>query len=275
MNPAWISQRVPLIGLALRIDDAEEGEACPVVLKRESLAVVRSAGDVVRAARSGCAMRLRAARKRERLWRQRARDQVTDRLALEVAELRAAAFADATRIASALKQDREQLLAGAETLLIDIARHAARRLLLDLPAEVVAQSSARLLREEWRAMRGEGESRLRVSPDEVQALTDIAADAGWTLVPDALMARGQCVLDHPAGSLHATYVENVRALIDALPVPVSSSSSASPVDSVLLPPPSQETSHDLDHPHRTPAADRDVALEPPVRSNAAHRAAGP
>ncbi|RZI61103.1 MAG: hypothetical protein EOP37_08905 [Rubrivivax sp.] len=135
MNPAWISQRVPLSGLALRIDDAEE-EACPVVLKRESLAVVRSAGEVVRAARSGCAMRLRAARERERLWRQRARDQVTDRLALDVAELRAAALTDAMRIASALRQDREQLLAGAETLLIDIARHAARRLLLDLPAEV-------------------------------------------------------------------------------------------------------------------------------------------
>ncbi|WP_431050680.1 hypothetical protein [Roseateles sp. L2-2] len=221
MNPAWISQRLPLSGLSLRIDDADEGEASPVVLRRESLSVVRSAGDLVRAARSACAARLQAARGRERRWRLHARDRCTAALSHEVEELRRVALADAARIASAMRQDRERLLAASESLLIEIAQQAARRLLLDLPAEAVSRSSARLLRDEWRAMRGEGDARLRVPTDEAEALADIAADAGWTLVPDALLARGQCVLDHRAGSLHAHYGENVRALLDALPGPVS------------------------------------------------------
>ncbi|OWQ49332.1 hypothetical protein CDL60_00225 [Roseateles noduli] len=221
MNPAWISQRLPLSDLALRIDDAEEGGASPAVLRRESLAVVRSAGDVVRAARSACAARLQAARERERRWRLHSRDRCTAALSHEAEQLRRVAIEDAARIASTMRQDREQLLAAAESLLIEIAQQAARRLLLNLPAECLAQSSARLLRDEWRAMRGEGDARLRVPIDEAEALADIAAEAGWTLVPDALLARGQCVLDHRAGSLHANYGENVRALLDALPGPVS------------------------------------------------------
>jgi flagellar biosynthesis/type III secretory pathway protein FliH len=134
-----------------------------------------------------------------------------------VAELQGRALADAARIATALHDEREQWLADAGVLLVEIAHQAARRLLLEMPAEEQARSSARLLRDEWRAMRGEGQAQLRAHPDDLARLEDIAAGAGWSLASDGLLDRGHCVLSHAAGSLHAHFDENVHALLKALP----------------------------------------------------------
>ncbi|ANH70968.1 FliH/SctL family protein [Mitsuaria sp. 7] len=217
MNPAWISRRLPLSGCAVRIDDVDGEDVGVGVLRRESLAVVRSAAEVVQAARQACARRLRAARERERRWRQRTREQSAQDLARESDEIRRRALADATRIAIAMRGEREQLIEAAEIFLIEIAHQAARRLLLELPAEQTARSSARLLRDEWRATRGEGVAELRAAPDDIASLEHIADDAGWTLAPDTQLTRGQCVLTHAAGSLHASYGDNVQALLAALP----------------------------------------------------------
>ena len=109
------------------------------------------------------------------------------------------------------------MLAASERLMVEIAHQAARRLLLDVPVAQPPQSSARLLLEAWQAMRGEGQALLRVHPDDLDPLKDIAHRADWTLLPDAALERGGCVLSHPAGSLHARYADNVRALLGALP----------------------------------------------------------
>ncbi|HEY1395920.1 FliH/SctL family protein, partial [Roseateles sp.] len=168
--------------------------------------------------------------------------QCMDRLAAEAAELRAGALADATRIAIALNEAREQCLAAAETVLVEIAHQAARRLLLDMPAEQLARSSARLVRDEWRAMRVEGPTELRAHPDDLAFLKDIAADAGWSLSPDGQLGRGHCVLSHPAGSLHARYDDNVRALLKALPGARDPSTPVPPSTQDTPPPFLQETS---------------------------------
>ncbi len=214
MNAAWISRRLPLSGLDVLIDDETTGTA--VVLRRESLDVVRTAAELVVKARRACARRLRAARERECRWRQRARARSAEQAAREAAEARDQGLADAARISSALNQTREELLAASEILLLEIADRAVRRLLLDVPAEQRALSSARLLLEAWRAMRGDGVAQLLVHPDDLDCLRDVAAQADWRLLPDGTLERGRCVLTHPAGSLHASYAENVQALLDAL-----------------------------------------------------------
>ncbi len=216
MNPAWITQRLALKGPAHRIGmDAET--ACAEVVPLEALDAVRQAADVVASARRACAQRLRRTRERERRWRQRLRAQSLERAADEAADLQCQALADAARISAALKEARDELLTASEHLMVEIAHQAAHRLLLDLPSEQPPRSSARLLHEAWRAMRGEGQALLRVHPDDLDPLKDIAHRADWTLLPDAALERGGCVLSHPAGSLHARYVDNVQALLGALP----------------------------------------------------------
>ena len=269
MNPAWISRRLLLNALALRLEEGEGADA--LVLSRESLDVVRSADDVVRASRRACARRLRAARERARRWRQRAREQCLDQLARDSIDLRDQALVDATRIAIALNDEREQWRAAAEIFLVEIAHRAARRLLLELPADQQARSSACLLRDEWRAMRAEGQPQLRAHPEDLVVLQDIAADAGWSLAPDALLDRGHCVLSHPAGSLHARYDDNVHALLKALPGARDCATPAPPSADNLPSPFLQETPHDLDH-FRLPTTDGLVGdLDTPVPGHGGHR----
>ncbi|MDH0865338.1 FliH/SctL family protein [Mitsuaria sp. GD03876] len=227
MNPAWIAQRLSLGAVAHRIDGDGDASA---VLRRESLETVRSAADLVGAVRRACARRLRASRSREQAWRRHTRDAASRRMAQVEAEIRREALADTARIAGALNAEREQLLADAEALMNRITQEAARRLLLDLPPELVARSSARLLLNEWQSLHAEGEARLRAHPDDLPALDALAASAGWTLTSDPTLTRGHCVLAHPAGSLHASYDDNVRALIAALDaVPSAPPATSSPL----------------------------------------------
>lgn len=235
MNPTWISQRLSLSGLPLRLD--ADGERTGVaVLPRESLAVVRSAADVVGAARRACAGRLRAAREREREHRRRERAAASTRAAEAERDITRRALIEAARIASSLKEEREQLLAAAEPLMARIAQEAARRLLLELPSDVVAGASARLLHHEWLALRGEGDAHLSAHPEDLPTLGSLAAEAAWVLVADPTLARGHCVLTHPAGSLHAHFGENVQALIAAL-----DAGSASAPDPLTFNPPEDTT----------------------------------
>lgn len=141
------------------------------------------------------------------------------RAAASEAEIHRSALAETARIATALADERRQLTQAMETLIVEISRQAARRLLLAVPPDLAIQSSAHLLLDEWRAMRGEGDPQLRVHPDDLDALRELAKGAGWALISDVTLARGHCELTHAAGSLRATYGDNVRALIDALGPP--------------------------------------------------------
>ncbi|WP_416758280.1 hypothetical protein ACNI65_17470 [Roseateles sp. So40a] len=268
MHPAWIAERLTLNGLALRLDqDVETGEAA-VVVARESLAVIREASELVRAARRRCASRLRQARQRETRWRAQKREALNRQALDQIEALRRETLTDVARIASALTGERAALQAGIETLMTTIAHAAARRLLIELPGDLAARSSARLLLDEWRASRGEGDGRLRAHPDDAAVLGGFAADTGWTLTPDSTLETGHCVLEHPMGSLHASYRDNVGALIDVVATDATASETASPPTSAAnsLPPPhiSQEPPDDLDLNDPPPDADRAIADEEAV-----------
>lgn len=215
MQRTWLSQSLRLEGIAHRIEAGVSDES-PLVLRRESLAVVRSVDELVVATRGACARHLRSARRRMKELRHQARLADSEAIALQRADAERDALVSLAAVSAALNEERKRLLDGAAALMSELARQTVKQLLLDVPHDWAARSSVGLLRDAWKTLTSDDEARLRVHPDAVSAVQAMAAEAGWSLTADATLARGHCVLVHAAGTLHADFSANVCALLNAV-----------------------------------------------------------
>ncbi|UXH79520.1 hypothetical protein [Roseateles amylovorans] len=149
---------------------------------------------------------------------------------------------EAATLLGQLREERQALRDTVHSLAVDAVRQAARRLLMDVPAEWPTASSVALALADWRALDLADQVTLRVHPEDLSVggrfgslgqsrrstwategeapgdatRTDEAIAKGWSLRPDPTLKRGQCVLRHTAGSIHADFSVNVLTLCDAL-----------------------------------------------------------
>lgn len=230
MNPRWIAHRYPLADVPHRLDD--DG-----VVPRESLAIVRDASTLIRRTRHACAGRLRRARRLHQDGARRAMESLQARAQVVEQEAREAVLGEAVQLLNQLRQERIALRQTVHALAADVIRQAAQRLLLEVPADWPIASSVELVLADWQALELKDEFAVRVHPEDLALVSQLSAgqsppafDAAaarpstlvaalgvrWSVRPDASLHRGECVLRHSAGSIHADFPMNVSALCAAL-----------------------------------------------------------
>ncbi|MDQ0083819.1 flagellar biosynthesis/type III secretory pathway protein FliH [Variovorax boronicumulans] len=205
MNPRFDTVLAPIV----RRYSLPEGQSLPpagALLRRGFLQEAELAMGMVAAARAQCNELLEKA----------------SRSAQECAEAatRAAEVAVWSRAAESLRaieRTHAQLLAQSENLLLEMARAALQRLLLDVPADWPGISGIRLLLREQHELQDRGQIELRVHPDEVALLqTRVGPSLHAALTPDAALRPGECLLICAQGELRTDYRASVAALIESL-----------------------------------------------------------
>jgi flagellar biosynthesis/type III secretory pathway protein FliH len=119
-----------------------------------------------------------------------------------------------------IDQARDALLAQAESFLMETARAALQRLMLDVPPEWPSLSGVRLLLRELRDLETGDRTELRVHPQDLPRLREAASPPlSVPLVSDATLQIGQCVLVCAQGELRADYAASVASLVESLELP--------------------------------------------------------
>jgi flagellar biosynthesis/type III secretory pathway protein FliH len=119
-----------------------------------------------------------------------------------------------------IDQAREALFTQAENFLMETARAALQRLLLDVPPEWPSLSGVRLLLRELRDLDPGERTELRVHPNDLARLREAASPPlPVPLVGDAALQIGQCVLVCAQGELRADFAASVASLVESLELP--------------------------------------------------------
>lgn len=199
-----------------RLSDAGNALSGDVVLTRERLQQLREADCIVSAARQACARRLWASRRR---GQERTRRRLVHEL--EIAQARQRAHErewalQARQSIEALQAAKQQIQLQADPLTWQLACAALKRLLLDMPAQSAVTSSVRLMLATLSNPAFTAGAVLRVNTEDAAAIAPPPPDAGWSIVSDATLPRGSCVLTHDNGSDRTNFRCNVEAIVGAL-----------------------------------------------------------
>lgn len=199
-----------------RLSGADQAFGGDPVLPRELLATLRREGEIAAAVRVACAIRLRAARRRQRDLATRQLEHALRDGLEQFARDEQRLLGEVRQLIDALATERESLRLRAESLTWDLAQVALRLLLADPPADVAVRSSVALALAERAGLAFAGPAVVHVHPDDIVRVPPPAPDAGWTLAADDSLTPGQSRLSHAGGQVSADYVTNVDAILRAL-----------------------------------------------------------